>query len=99
MCVIAFSRSLRAMAASRRPLKVSQERLQMYAQQRSLFLSSGEDGDGRQPEADPYAFVDGDVEFTFRDKKDRQGGDREVGKKYKVGGARGPCASPIGSVS
>ncbi|KAG5836638.1 hypothetical protein ANANG_G00230520 [Anguilla anguilla] len=31
----------------------------------------------------PYAFVDGDVEFTFRDKKDKQGGDWEAGKKHK----------------
>lgn len=33
---------------------------------------------------DPYAFVDGDEEFPFPDKKDRQNNEREVGKKHKV---------------
>ncbi|KAJ8280824.1 hypothetical protein GJAV_G00059490 [Gymnothorax javanicus] len=71
------------MSTCRRPLKVSEERVQMYAQRRDLFLSASFTDGERQPEADPYAFVDGDVEFTFRDKKDKQGADREAGKKHK----------------
>ncbi|XP_035240936.1 mediator of RNA polymerase II transcription subunit 13-like isoform X2 [Anguilla anguilla] len=73
------------MSTVRKPLKVSEERVRMYAQRRNLYLSAAfsDAAGGRQPESDPYAFVDGDVEFTFRDKKDKQGGDWEAGKKHK----------------
>uniref|UniRef100_A0A671RSB7 Mediator of RNA polymerase II transcription subunit 13 n=1 Tax=Sinocyclocheilus anshuiensis TaxID=1608454 RepID=A0A671RSB7_9TELE len=72
------------MVASKRPLKVSDELIQTYLQRQNLHLAAAiTDGD-HEPEVDPYAFVDGDVKFTFSDKKDKAGGDREPGKKHKV---------------
>ncbi len=72
------------MVASKRPLKVSDERIQTYLQRQNQHLAAAiTDGD-HEPEVDPYAFVDGDVKFTFSDKKDKAGGDREPGKKHKV---------------
>ncbi|KAJ8403825.1 hypothetical protein AAFF_G00346930 [Aldrovandia affinis] len=73
------------MSSCGRVLKVSEELMQMYAQRRNLFLSASfSDASGEhEHDSDPYAFVDGDVEFTFRDKKDKQGGEREPGKKHK----------------
>uniref|UniRef100_A0A671RT58 Mediator of RNA polymerase II transcription subunit 13 n=1 Tax=Sinocyclocheilus anshuiensis TaxID=1608454 RepID=A0A671RT58_9TELE len=66
------------------PLKVSDELIQTYLQRQNLHLAAAiTDGD-HEPEVDPYAFVDGDVKFTFSDKKDKAGGDREPGKKHKV---------------
>lgn len=79
----------RLMAASKRPLKVSDERVQAYLQRQNQHLAAAiTDGD-HEPEVDPYAFVDGDVKFTFSDKKDKAGGDREPGKKHKVRNAWG----------
>ncbi len=72
------------MVASMRPLKVSDERIQTYLQRQNQHLAAAiTDGD-HEPEVDPYAFVDGDVKFTFSDKKDKAGGDREPGKKHKA---------------
>lgn len=34
---------------------------------------------------DPYAFVEGDEEFTFTEKKDKPGTEKDGNKKYKVG--------------
>ena len=74
------------MAASKRPLKVSEERVQMYLQRRNHYLAAAAIVDGdHEPDVDPYAFVDGDVKFTFSDKKDKLGGEREPGKRNKVG--------------
>lgn len=59
--------------------------MQAYLQRRNQHLAAAiADGD-HEPEVDPYAFVDGDVKFTFSDKKDKAGGEKEQGKKHKVG--------------
>lgn len=65
------------------PLKVSQELVKTYAQRRNNHLVSlSRDGD-RGAELDPYAFVDGDDEFSFGEKKDKSG-ERDASKKQKV---------------
>lgn len=75
---------LRVMSTSKRPLKVSDERIQMYLARRNQYLCTAlTDGDYEQ-EVDPYAFEEGDVKFTFSNKKDKTGGEREPGKKNKV---------------
>lgn len=72
------------MSTSKFPLKVSEERVQMYRARRNQYLSAAiADGD-HEPEVDPYAFEEGDVKFTFSNKKDKAGGEREPGKKHKV---------------
>ena len=72
------------MSTSKCPLKVSEERVQMYRARRNQYLSATiTDGD-HEPEVDPYAFEEGDVKFTFSNKKDKAGGEREPGKKHKV---------------
>ena len=72
------------MSGSKHPLKVCQELVRTYAQRRNLHLVSiSRDGERRGHELDPYAFVDGDEDFSFVEKKDK-GGEREVGKKHKV---------------
>ncbi len=72
------------MSTSNWPLKVSEERVQMYRARRNQYLSAAiTDGD-HEPEVDPYAFEEGDVKFTFSNKKDKAGGEREPGKKHKV---------------
>lgn len=74
----------RLMSTSKWPLKVSEERVQMYRARRNQYLSAAiTDGD-HEPEVDPYAFEEGDVKFTFSNKKDKMGGEREPGKKHKV---------------
>lgn len=74
----------RVMSGSTHPLKVSQELVKTYAQRRNSHLVSAI-GDGEQnEEPDPYAFVEGDDEFTFTDKKDKPGAEREGNKKHKV---------------
>lgn len=74
----------RVMSTSKWPLKVSEERVQMYRVRRNQYLSAAiTDGD-HEPEVDPYAFEEGDVKFTFSNKKDKAGGEREPGKKHKV---------------
>ncbi|MEQ2295891.1 hypothetical protein AMECASPLE_019250 [Ameca splendens] len=71
------------MSTSKMPLKVSEDRLQMYRARRNQYLSAAViDGD-HEPEVDPYAFEEEDVKFTFSTKKDKGGGEREPGKKHK----------------
>lgn len=71
------------MTGSMHPLKVSEELIKTYTQRRNSHLASAA-GDGeRTDEPDPYAFEEGDDEFSF-DKKDK-GADRDGSKKYKVG--------------
>ena len=66
------------------PLKVSQELVKTYAQRRNSHLASAT-GDGEHSDkSDPYAFVEGDEEFSFTEKKDRPGGEREATRKHKV---------------
>lgn len=73
------------MSGSTHPLKVSQELVKTYAQRRNSHLVSAT-GDGEHgEEPDPYAFVEGDEEFSFTEKKDKAGADREGNKKHKVG--------------
>lgn len=61
----------------------------MYRARRNQYLSAAiTDGD-HEPEVDPYAFEEGDVKFTFSNKKDKSGGEREPGKKHKVRKAEG----------
>lgn len=56
----------------------------MYLARRNQYLCAAlTDGD-HEPEADPYAFEEGDVKFTFSHRKDKTGGEREPGKKHKV---------------
>lgn len=72
------------MSTSKFSLKVSDERVQMYRARRNRYMSAAiTDGD-HEPEVDPYAFEEGDVKFTFSNKKDKAGGEREPGKKHKV---------------
>lgn len=73
----------RVMTGSSHPLKVSEELIKTYTQRRNSHLASAA-GDGeRTDEPDPYAFEEGDDEFSF-DKKEK-GADRDGSKKYKVG--------------
>lgn len=74
----------RLMSGSTQPLKVSQELIKTYAQRRNSHLSSiaGDGEHGEEP--DPYAFVEGDEEFSFTEKKDKPGAEREGNKKHKV---------------
>lgn len=75
------------MSSSTQPLKVSQELVKTYAQRRNSHLASAT-GDGEHgEEPDPYAFVEGDEEFSFTEKKDKPGAEREGNKKHKVGSA------------
>lgn len=56
----------------------------MYLARRNQNLCAAlTDGD-HETEVDPYAFEEGDVKFTFSNKKDKTGGEREPGKKHKV---------------
>ena len=72
------------MVQCRKPLKVSDELVQQY-QSKNQYLAAVAIEADQEPEIDPYAFVDGDVEFLFPDsKKDRQNIERETGKKHKV---------------
>lgn len=77
------------MAGSSRPLKVSQELVKTYAQRRNSHLASAT-GDGEHGnDPDPYAFEDGDEEFSFTEKKDKPGAEREGNKKHKVCSCQG----------
>lgn len=67
------------------PLKVSQELVKTYTQRRNSHLSSATGDGDHSEEPDPYAFVEGDEEFSFTEKKDKLGAEREGNKKYKVG--------------
>lgn len=68
------------MSTTNWPLKVSEERLQMYRARRNQYLSAAITD--HEPDVDPYAFEEEDVKFTFSHKKDKAGG--EPGKKHKV---------------
>lgn len=72
------------MSTSKWPLKVSEDRVQMYRARRNQYLSAAITEGDHEPEVDPYAFEEGDVKFTFSNKKDKAGGEREPGKKHKV---------------
>lgn len=74
----------RIMSTSKCLLKVSDDRVQMYRARRNQYLSAAVTDGEREPEVDPYAFEEGDVKFTFSNKKDKAGGEREPGKKHKV---------------
>lgn len=72
------------MSGSTHRLKVSQERVKTYAQRRNSHLVTIA-GDAEQSDAaDPYAFVEGDEEFTFAEKKDKPGTEKDGSKKHKV---------------
>lgn len=73
------------MSGSTHPLKVSQELVKTYAQRRNSHLVSATADGEHSEEPDPYAFVEGDEEFSFTEKKDKAGADREGNKKHKVG--------------
>lgn len=71
------------MVQCKKPLKVSDEIVQQY-QIKNQYLSAIASDVEQEPKIDPYAFVEGDEEFIFTDKKDRQNSERETGKKHKV---------------
>lgn len=71
------------MVQCKKPLKVSDELVQQY-QIKNQYLSAIASDSEQEPKIDPYAFVEGDEEFLFPDKKDRQNNEREAGKKHKV---------------
>lgn len=76
------------MSGSTQSLKVSQELVKTYAQRRNSHLASAA-GDGEHSEEpDPYAFVEGDEEFSFTEKKDKAGAERDGNKKHKVSPSR-----------
>ncbi|XP_061754186.1 mediator of RNA polymerase II transcription subunit 13a [Nerophis ophidion] len=64
------------------PLKVSGERVLMYQARRNQYLAAAlSDGEHESAE-DPYAFEEGDVKFTFSNRKDKAGGECESGNKH-----------------
>lgn len=71
------------MVQCKKPLKVCDELVQQY-QIKNQYLSAIASDAEQEPKIDPYAFVEGDEEFLFPDKKDRQNSEREAGKKQKV---------------
>ena len=71
------------MVQCKKHLKVSDELVQQY-QIKNQYLSAIASDSEQEPKIDPYAFVEGDEEFLFPDKKDRQNNEREAGKKHKV---------------
>lgn len=71
------------MVQCKKPLKVSDELVQRY-QIKNQYLTAIVSDAEKEPKIDPYAFVEGDEEFLFPDKKDRQNNEREAGKKQKV---------------
>lgn len=73
------------MSSSTHPLKVSQERIKTYTQRRNSHLVSTTADAEQSDVPDPYAFVEGDEEFTFTEKKDKPGTEKDGNKKYKVG--------------
>lgn len=76
--------TFRLMSGSTHRLKVSQELVKIYAQRRNSHLTSATGDEEQGEERDPYAFVEGDEEFIFTEKKDKSGPEREGGKKHKV---------------
>lgn len=71
------------MVQCKKPLKVSDELVQQY-QIKNQYLSAIASDAEQESKIDPYAFVEGDEEFLFPDKKDRQSSEREAIKKHKV---------------
>lgn len=91
----------RVMSTSKWPLKVSEERVQMYRARRNQHLAAAVTDGDHEPEVDPYAFEEGDVKFTFSNKKDKSGGEREPGKKHKVRPAKWrseECSSAVSRI-
>lgn len=83
------------MSGSKHLLKVSQELIKNYTHRRNSHLVSAT-GDGEHSEEpDPYAFNEGDEEFSFTEKKDKLGAEREGTKKYKVGFWKDPAINCI----
>ncbi len=74
----------RFMSSSKRPLKVSEDLVKMYEQKKNQHLSAAVCDDDQECDSDPYAFVEGDEEFTFSDKDKKPGAERETGQKNKV---------------
>lgn len=72
------------MSGSMQPLKVSQELVKAYAQRRNSHLAPSTGDEEHSEEPDPYAFEEGDEEFTFTEKKDKAGAEREGNNKHKV---------------
>lgn len=72
------------MSSSSHPLKVSQELIKTYTQRRTSHLVSTPGDAEHSGEPDPYAFVEGDDDFTFAEKKDKLGTEKDDNKKYKV---------------
>ena len=72
------------MSGSGRPLKVSEDLVRTYTQRRNSHLAAAMADEDHEEEPDPYAFVEGDEDFTFTDKKDKPGSDRETSKRHKV---------------
>ena len=72
------------MSGSTQQLKVSEELIKTYAQRRNSHLAPATGDEDHSEEPDPYAFVEGDEEFTFTDKKDKAGAERDGNKKHKV---------------
>lgn len=70
------------MMASSAILKVSDERVKMYIQKKNQYLSVSVCEGEQELDADPYAFVEGDEEFSFTDKEKRPGA--EPAKRNKV---------------
>lgn len=68
--------------ASSATLKVSDERVKMYIQKKNQYLSVSVCDGEQELDADPYAFVEGDEEFSFTDKEKRPGA--EPAKRNKV---------------
>ena len=61
------------MSFSVRQLKVSEERVKMYIQKKNQYLSAAVCDTDQELDTDPYAFVEGDDEFTFADKEKKPG--------------------------
>lgn len=84
------------MSGSMHTLKVSQELVRAYAQRRNSHYASASGDREHGDDSDPYAFVEGDEEFSFTEKKDKSGSERDGNKKNKVGSQIGwmnrlPC--------
>ncbi|KAJ4935384.1 hypothetical protein JOQ06_016920 [Pogonophryne albipinna] len=71
------------MSGSMHTLKVSQELVRAYAQRRNSHYASASGDREHGDDSDPYAFVEGDEEFSFTEKKDKSGSERDGNKKNK----------------
>lgn len=72
----------RLVVRSNKPLKISDERVQAYIQKiNKCYKSCHLEADSKS-EVDPYAFDDGDEEFSFPDKKDKQTTESDPGRKH-----------------